>query len=219
MHCYRLHNCRLLVPVPIRWRHATRHKSDASKIVSSHKFQAWVVKLHCLQHMDKRSSLTIPANYKHSAYLAHFYPVIYAKDVVEYCSFIRVYWIHTFALMTERAWNLVLSQSLISLVEVATILAYPPPILLWLLCSQGLPLPLYHYWWLIFAILMTLAHTQIHFAIVSLYLGQSVALFVSQRLRETQQIATHLSRYPWQVVRGGASLGEDRIKDVKIKTG
>lgn len=64
---------------------------------------------------------------------------------------------------------------------------------------------------------MTTPESLIHFTFVFLHLGQSECLFVFQRLRETEQIATCFSRYLWQVT-GAATLAHDRIKDVEIKT-
>lgn len=51
---------------------------------------------------------------------------------------------------------------------------------------------------------MTSAQSPIHFAFVSLYLGQFVVLFIRRRrLRQKEQIAACLSRFLWQVMEQG----------------
>ncbi len=146
-----------------------------------------------------------------------FVRTIYPKDVVVSCCLIVACCIHASAALVECcvntwAWKPVLSQLLIPLVEVPALLAYiPPPLFVWLSCSLGLLLLLHHIWQYIFVILMTRPQSQIHFAFVSLYLGQFVVLFIFQWLRETEQIAACLSPYLWQVIaRGHLGWGSDR---------
>lgn len=153
-----------------------------------------------------------------SGYLC-FVRTMYPEHVVVSCCLLVACCIPASAALVEHClntwdWKPVLSQLFNPprwSHTVPALLAYvPPPLFVWLSCSLGLLL-LHHIWQYIFVILMTSPQSPIHFAFVSLYLGQFVVLFILQRLREEEQIAACLSRYLWQVIeRGHLGWGSDK---------